>query len=126
MTNRDRTALRRYYSSVRSWLPCPRKQKRKILDEIKNNVADFLKCNPQANFCEIQDRFGSPQQIAFGYVEDLNTGELIRVMRIRKRLVAIITATVLSILVLWAGFLAWAVIDDMYTNNGYYVDEMGT
>ncbi len=126
MTNCDSAALRRYYRSIRDWLPCNGQQKRRILAEIRSSVASYLENHPEADFSQLEAHFGTPQQIASGYVEDLNTEETLRALRIRKKVFTVIAAGVLAALLIWGGAVAWAMIADSKTNSGYYVDEIGS
>jgi hypothetical protein len=57
-------------------------------------------------------------------VEDLGTGETLRALKLRKRVLTIVGAVALAILLLWAGVLTWAAIESNNTDNGYYVDEL--
>lgn len=123
MNDRDSAALRRYYRSICTWLPCTKKEKARILDEIKASVAAYLADHPQSDFAQVEAHFGSPQQIASGYVEALNTAETLHALKIRKRVLTTVGAVALAMLLLWAGVLTWAAIEANNTNNGYYVDE---
>lgn len=118
MTNLDRTALRSYFRSIRSFLTCPRKQKKQILRELKTNIAAFLEENPQANFEAIASHFGSPQQIASTYLGDLTDAELLHKLQIRKKLVAIIAGVMAAILVIWLAVVGWAIINERKIANG--------
>lgn len=70
MNKRD-VALRRYYRKIRAWLPCSRKMKKQILDEIQSRIEEFLLDNPIASVEEIESYFGKPQDIASSYVDIL-------------------------------------------------------
>lgn len=101
MKNRD-SALRRYYRTVFNYLPCSRKLKNKILQEIKGNVTAYLEEHPQATISDIESHFGTPRSIAAAYVDDMNTEELIHALHIRKKVVTTIVSTLLTIVLLWA------------------------
>lgn len=101
MTNRD-AALRRYYRRIRSYLPCRRKWKNSILDEIRCTIGAFLAENPNAEYSEIEAHFGSPYQIAASYVDSMNTDELLRDLHIRKKITTIFAGTMAAILLIWA------------------------
>ena len=76
MRKGNRTA-RRYLREAKSWLPCSGKQKRDILARIENVVNDYVDQNPDADYSEIMNRFGTPRQIAAAYVDDMDTEELL-------------------------------------------------
>lgn len=80
-------ALKRYYCTIRSFLPCSQKLKKRILDEIQNSVNGYLKDHPEANISEIEARFGEPKNIAAAYVDDMNTPELLHTLRVRRRII---------------------------------------
>ena len=124
MTNCDSAALRRYYRSIRDWLPCKGQQKRRILAEIRSSVASYLENHPEADFSQLEAHFGTPQQIASGYVEDLNTEETLRALRIRRKVFTVIAAGVLAALLIWGGAVAWAIIDENISDNGYLIEEL--
>lgn len=114
--------VRRYLREIRSWLPCSRRKKGQILKKIRDTVMDFLAENPSASYTEITDRFGSPQQIASSYVNEMGMGELLRDLRIRRKLVRIASITAVVVLVLWASVVTLAYIDYLDDTNGYIVE----
>lgn len=103
-------ALRRYYRTIRSYLPCSYKLKNRILDEIQNSVNGYLEEHPDADFAEIEVRFGQPQNIAAAYVGDMDTVELLSALRMRRRIVTTAVAGVLTALVMWAACLGYAIV----------------
>lgn len=82
--------LFRYYWQVKSFLPCSRKLKKRCICDLKAGVEEFLKQNPQADFAAIQERLGSPRQIAASFVEEADTEQLLQRLRIRR---LVVTAT---------------------------------
>ena len=122
-TNRQ---IHRYCRQIRSWLPCPAKEKNAILAQIKINIADYQNQNPDAAFAAIAAHFGTPQSIASSYVDLMDTGELLRRLRIRRRITAIILILAAIILVTWAGTVIWAIIREIINTNGYGITEPPT
>ena len=119
MRIRNRQA-RKYCRLVRSFLPCSAKQRRLILGEIKSNLSAYLEENPSASFEEIESRFGTPRQIAVAHVEEMGTEELLKRLRIRKRIFAVISAAVVLALLIWSSVVTIEVIHHKKTDNGYY------
>ena len=95
-------ALKQYYRSVRKALPCSRKMKRQIVAQLKDGVNEYLATNQDADFWAVQNHFGTPQQIASGFVEDQSTSALLHKMSIKKKIVAIIAGTAAVAILLWA------------------------
>ncbi len=122
--DRDNAAVRRYLRQVRSWLPCGGKPKRDIIDRIRANVAGYaLEC-PKPDYDAIVARFGTPQQIAATYVDEMETAELLDHLRIRRRIVQIIGATALIVVLLWLGVVTLAFLYNVNAENGYFVEEI--
>lgn len=117
-------ALKRYYRSIRKCLPSSRKLKAKVLAEIESNINAYLLEEPSADIASIKARFGSPEQIAVAYVDELGTPELLKKFQIRKRILAIVISAIAVILILWLGVVGWAALKELdhsnntFTNNG--------
>ena len=57
----------------------------------------YLDANPEADMQAIQAHFGTPNSIAATYVDNADTADLLRDLRIRKKIVAIVVAGVLLV-----------------------------
>lgn len=119
MKSRD-AALKRYYRTIRSYLPCSRKLKNRILDEIQNSVNGYLEDHPDANISEIETRFGEPKNIAAAYVDDMDTPELLGALRIRKRIITRIVTGVIAALIMWASCLTYAYVQHTARMDGSF------
>lgn len=118
MKNRE-TDLRRYYRDIRSYLPCSRKQKRRILDEIRERVNIYLEECPEADYDQIEARFGTPQTIAAAYVDDMNTSELLTALGIRRKFVTAVIVGVLALSLIWGIAVSIAYVQAHSVWNGY-------
>ena len=118
---RHSRAVRRYLQEIRGWLPCSRKLKNAILERIRNTVREYLTDNPESSYEKLMERFGSPQQIAATYVEYVGTDELLRDLRIRRRIIGAVAATAIAVVALWVGFITAAYVDHVNDVNGYLV-----
>lgn len=123
MENRSR-AKRRYLREIRGWLPCSGKWKRGILEKIEQSIAQFLSENPEASYEALAERFGSPRQIAATYVDEMGTDELLRDLRVRRRVVGMIAATAVAVVCLWAGLVTASYFDHVNGMNGYITVEI--
>lgn len=70
--------LKQYYRDIAKNLPVGRKQKQQILLAITQSVEDYLAAHPQADFQAVQEHFGSPQEIAAAYIENMTTPEILK------------------------------------------------
>lgn len=118
MKNRE-AALRRYYRTIRSYLPCTAKQKKRILDEIRERVNAYLEEYPEAGFAQIEARFGTPQTIAAAYVDDMDTPELLNVLRIRRKIVTAVASGVIAVILIWGIAVSVAYVEAHSQWNGY-------
>lgn len=106
MTEKD---IRRYCRAVGSYLPCSRRQKRQILWDLRQRLAEY--CGEQPNGATLEENFGTPQQVAAGYVDDMDTTELLHALRYRRRVTTIVVAGVLTALAVFAVALYMQVHD---------------
>lgn len=122
--NKTDAALRRYLREVKSWLPCGGKMKKEILGKISGTVSGYLTENRGGDYGALVARFGTPQQIASAYVDELETPELLNSLRIRRRIVKIVSGTALVVIILWVGVVAASFAYNVINDNGFFVDEI--
>lgn len=108
--------LRRYYREVRGWLPCSRKLKRRIIEKIDSVISVS---EEELYYGQIIERYGTPQQIAAAYVDEMGTEELLNDLRIKRKIVRVISASCVIVLVMWLGCIAAALVNDYHADNGY-------
>lgn len=113
--------LLRYLWEVREELPGNRRQKKQILSRVEASVRDFVTENPNVDYAAIEQRFGTPQQIAASCIEEMDAQELTLQLRIRKTIVRIVAATALVLALLWAGVVVTALIRHVKAMNGYLI-----
>ncbi len=113
--------LLRYLWEVREELPGNRRQKKQILSRVEASVRDFVTENPNVDYAAIEQRFGTPQQIAASCIEEMDAQELTLQLRIRKTIVRIVAATALVLVLLWAGVVVTALIRHVKAMNGYLI-----
>lgn len=121
---RHSRAVRRYLREIRGWLPCSGKLKRGILERIEHTIQEYLAENQDAAYEELTERFGMPQQIAATYVEEMGTDELLRDLRIRRKIMKIVAATAAVVICLWAGLVIASYVDHCKDVNGYATVEI--
>lgn len=117
MTKND-PALNHYYKEISSWLPCSKKLKKQIIGQIQSCVEDYLAQKPDTDIAQLKNHFGDPQTIAATYVENTGTAEILKDLRIKKRIVRIVAGVMATILILWAGVVTWAAFDAKETIHG--------
>lgn len=103
--------LRRYLRQIRSMLPCGGKRRRELMDNVRSGVIRYLEEHPDATAEQVMAYFGAPEAIAASYVESAGTAEILRSVRIRRKITAMVAVVLLVILLSWAVVVTWAVID---------------
>lgn len=117
----NEAVFRRYCRQIRSLLPCSLKDKHRILREIRERLADYREQNPEADAAAVLSYFGAPEVIAAAYIDQMGTAELLKKLRIRRRILTIALTLAGVILVTWLGTVAWAIIVELISVNGYIV-----
>lgn len=103
-------AARRYLRIVRQLLPCGKKTRAAILAGITASLNAYLEQFPDATYSELEAKYGSPQQIAAVFVENTGTADILKEMRIRRRILELISFAAALVLVIWLVFVILAFI----------------
>lgn len=109
--NTAERAARRYYRKVRSWLPGG-KMRRYVMTQIRETVQEFVQEHPDADVAAIQAQLGTPQEIAAAYVENTETAAVLKGLRIRRRVLFAVCATMLAILISWVALVTIVTVRD--------------
>ena len=67
---------KKYCRIVLSLLPCGRAEKEYIMEQIEASIDSFLSDEPGADFNAIQQRFGTPEEVAASLIENSGTAEV--------------------------------------------------
>lgn len=113
--------IRRYCSEISGMLPCKGRTKRKLMAEIKGNITHYLDECPDADYDAIVSRFGTPQQIAASYVEEMEPHEVLNGLNTRKRIVGILATGIALIALVWGIGVGICVVDSIIECGGYWV-----
>ena len=109
--NTAERAARRYYRKVRSWLPGG-KMRRYVMTQIRETVQEFVQEHPEADVAAIQAQLGTPQEIVAAYVENMETAAVLKGLRIRRRVLFAVCATMLAILISWTVLVTIVTVRD--------------
>jgi len=111
--------LRQYLRRVRSLLPCSGREKRAFLNQLRSDVSAYLEALPKAGYDAICERFGSPAVIAAAHLETIDTPMLLKKLRLRNRITAVVTASLILALIATSITYAWELrlLSDM--KNGW-------
>lgn len=101
-------SARKYLQQVRGWIPCGGKMKQRTMAQIEDNLNHFLDENPNVDYQAIVARFGTPEEIAATYVDEMDTPELLSNLRIKRKIVQIVAGTAAVAVAIWLGVAAVA------------------
>lgn len=110
---------RRYYRRIRSFLPSVGKAKAAILAQLKQTLSDFVGQHPDARYEDIQAHYGTPEVVAAAYIEAQDTAVLLRNLRLRKRVLCMVGATLAIALLMWASVIVGAIINHTAAADGH-------
>lgn len=97
--------IRRYVRAVSGFLPCSGKRKKPWLADLRAQAESYVAEGGDA--AALEQRFGTPQQMAFSYVDEMPTADLLAELHIRRRLVAVTAITLAAALAILAAALVW-------------------
>lgn len=98
LSRRTKKNIRIYCNAVSKHLLCSSKTKKRFLTELEFNICDFLTDHPDASIADIQQHFGTPEDISASYLSTLDNDELnkkINKTRKIKKIVMILAAIIL-------------------------------
>lgn len=112
--------LSRYYKEILSAIPCERKKKAAFMSEFQAQIEEFTESSPDTDIEEIISVFGSPEEIAEGFIKELAGDEIKRKLSVKRILVFFISA----VLLIWAVFAVVSLIDVHSDSHGYFTEEI--
>lgn len=113
--------VKKYCRAVKSALPCSCELKKKIAEQIGENINVFLEENSNATYADVEAKFGTPLQIASAQVEDMDTAALLKALHTKRRIATVIIGTCFLLISIWAIAVSIALLDCILTTHGYGV-----
>lgn len=105
MSREQNWYIRRYVRAVSTFLPCSGKRKKPWLADLRAQAESYVAEGGDA--AALEQRFGTPQQMAFSYVDEMPTADLLAELHIRRRLVAVTAITLAAALAVYIAALVW-------------------
>lgn len=112
---------KKYLRRVRSVLPGSARMTKQIMEQIQNEVLSYFEDYPQAGYKDLISRFGDPETIAAAYVESMGTAEILKKLRIRKRIISAVAVVLILISFTWSVAVSWALYNNAIKNDGYAI-----
>lgn len=105
MSREQNWYIRRYVRAVSGFLPCSGKRKKSWLADLRAQAESYVAEGGDA--AALEQRFGTPQQMAFSYVDEMPTANLLAELHIRRRLVTVTVIALAAALAILAAALVW-------------------
>ena len=108
-----------YVTEIKKNLICPVSEQNKLIDDIKNNILDFVYENNITDISKVYEHFGDPKDIAGQFLTDIEPSKIKKAVNICK--VLIIAAIIIIALI--AITLAIELIDSHNEIRGNLVED---
>ncbi|MCM1115128.1 MAG: DUF6120 family protein [Clostridium sp.] len=112
--------INNYLKTVKSFIICDWKTRRKFIHDLKNDIFDYMENNSVNNIEDVYKHFGTPRDIAKAFFEDADIKEIKRKMNISR----ILIIGIICALLIWAVGVTISIIDGHISNTGYMVEEI--
>lgn len=79
--------------------------KKPLLDTLRAQAEEYITDGGDA--AALEQRFGTPQQVAAAWVDEMDTSELLAELHIHRRIVMVVALALAAVLVIFTGVLVW-------------------
>ncbi len=117
----NKRVYQHYVKQVRSLLPCGPRKKVQIMAQFTSSLSVYQSEHPEADYSQLIAHFGTPEEIAAACVESTGTVELLRMLRIRRRIIAVVAGSITAMFLLWAAILVVNSILLYPEERGYFI-----
>lgn len=112
VTERER---KQYLNQIKKLLVCKGAQRKQFLNSFEDNMDEYLKDNPDADFAQLQKDMGTPQEIANAFLENESASDIKKRMSFAKW---IIIGVVLALLI-YVFLIVLGIVGAFQSKNGY-------
>ena len=113
-----------YYRKIEKALPCSAETKKKILFDLKSNIAEYLDEYPEAEMSDIINHFGTPDLFASEYVASLEDAELNKKVHKSKWIKRGVIIAVAVVVLLTAITTIWIIAENHKAADYYYQEDI--
>mgnify|MGYP007000583581 len=117
MSRKQNWYIGRYVRAVSGFLPCSGKVKKPLLDTLRAQAEEYIADGGDA--AALEQRFGTPQQVAAAWVDEMGTSELLKALRSRRRVVLTVLTGVIAALAVWLAVCMVSLRDYHQAVNGH-------
>lgn len=116
MTEALKKELNTYFSNVEDLLLCDRKNKKAFLEDLKNDIDEFVQHEPDVDFDSILSAFGTPEEIAESFLKNADIADIKKKMNVKK----ILLFSLLAVVLVYVIFVIASFIDVHTEAHGYF------
>lgn len=117
MSRKQSWYIGKYVRAVSGFLPCSGKTKKPWLDALRRQAEEYVAEGGDA--AALEQRFGTPQEVAMSYVDEMSTAELLAELHIRRRIVSVVAIALAAMVLIYTAVLAWQQYDIHQSLNGW-------
>lgn len=116
--------VRQYLRQVRKAVPCSGKERRQLVQQLEESVAQYVSEHGAETVDDISREFGSPGEIWEAFLQNKDAAYIQRQLALKNRIcrIVIVMAAVLVIIVAILGSLRF--IDGYQFRHGYVVEKI--
>lgn len=113
VTDKER---KQYLKEISSSLVCSAKDRKRFINDLNDNIDEFINTHPEANIDELKNAMGTSQEIAEEFMANASPKE------IKKRISAIriLIISIVIIVLIMVIFLITIFIDSFRANRGHF------
>ena len=116
----ENKAIRKYCAHISGCLVCPRREKRRILDQIRRMCLEYVAEFPGADYDALVARFGTPEQIAIAYLDEMEPATVLDGFRLHRRIVGTVVIGMAAVVMIWMLAVGGALVNEVKHADGYY------
>ncbi|MGN0580969.1 MAG: DUF6120 family protein [Ruminococcus sp.] len=111
---------KQYLNQIKKLLVCKGSQRKKFLNSFADNMDEYLKDNPDADFAKLQEDMGTPQEIADAFLENESASQIKK----RMSFVKWIIIGIVIALIFWVVMIVITLIDAHMSHNAHGVETL--
>lgn len=124
MHRNDEKMLKAYFREIRGLLPCGFGEKNRIMDKLRAGVEEYLENQPEADHAQIRSHFGEPMAIADAFLQEMESGALLKTLNFRRKVVSIVAGSMLSLMLMWGAGVTVCVYDSYNSSHATIQEDL--
>ena len=105
MSNHLDKDIRKYKRTTKRLLVCPRDYRQQFLNDMERDLCQFMEENPSAGYSDIVAYFGTPEELAQTYLDNIPQEELIKYKYKKKYQIALSLTILITVCFIISIFL---------------------